>query len=458
MRKIIVILILSISFGISGCDKWLTVQPATMVTPEDLYSTPGGYKDVLIGCYQLMGKLYHYSGSMTTGEIEDLARAWEVKNDSPGDKLGRHEYDDDVVDEEMGKIFKDTYKVIANLSELIKALESQDGILTEKMYSNYLGEALGLRAFLHLELMRIWGPMPSTIRPEKKYLPFVEGIQISPYEYLTYSSYMDLVKRDLDRAEQLLKKDIINIWNPQNEYMNYYAVLAIQARYHFWNGNKAKALDYGNRLLVADTLTQFPLYDASLGGGNNENKTQTAFLSESIWKYHFNSKNSVSLYKYNFYSYVIGELFENNSSDSRLNQWRMDPIVDGEKENRMMLTKFDVEKDPNAGVDDLVSGYVPLIRISEIYLMLMELESLERANELYAEFAKARLISPLSFASKEELTKYIQVEYRREFIGEGQMFFAYKRWGTVRMPRKDRGCGESTYVPPIPKKEFDLTN
>ncbi len=464
MKTIIIIIItLGLSIGISGCDEWLTVQPDTMITPDELYNTPAGFKDALIGCYQLMEGLYIYKGPMITGTIEDLACTWETTKNSVPAKMGLHEYDDQSVDQMMQQIFQSMYKVIANVSELIRALESQDGVLEEKMYSKYMGEARGLRAFLHLELMRLWGPMPSNIRPEVLYLPFVEGIQIAPYKYLTFSTYMKKVQDDLDYAEKLLKKDILDIWHPRVEYMNYYAVLAIQARYHFWMGNKEEALDYGNRLLEPDTLKHFPLYDASLAGtinGDDDEESlarQTAFTKESILRYHYKNNKGIVLSKYNYESYVSKELFEGSGSDSRLYQWRKE-LSDEGKEARMLLTKYDVEKDPQASDDDMVYGFVPLIRISEIYLMLMELESMDRANALYAEFADARGIATKVFTSKGELLNHLQLEYRREFIGEGQMFFAYKRWATVYMPRALRGCGESAYVPPIPRKEFDLSN
>ncbi len=445
MRKIIIIL--SLSLGITGCDKWLTVQPDTMITPDELYKSPEGFRDALIGCYQLMNFLYKYDGPMVTGEIEHLAVAWETTKNTFEENLGLHEYSEKYLDSRMGTIFQNFYKVITNLSELIIAIENNNGVLTDNLYSKYLGETLGLRAFLHMELMRMWGPMPSNVRQSKKYLPFVEKIQVNPYEYLDFNSYMEKVKSDLDRSEVLLKKG--NISSPKAQYINYYAVLAIQARYHLWMGNNQDVLDYGKRLLAEDTLQYFPLREPTEIIGS-----QTAFLKESIWKYNFTSNSSTQLTVYNMESYLSNELFYGAGSDARLNQWRTESSG-GDEENKVYLNKYDFKMD-DEGVE--VGGAVPLIRIAEIYLMLMEVETLDNANELYRKFAESRKIQPVAFATRGALLRQLELEYRREFIGEGQLFFAYKRWGTVTMPRAQRSCGESAYVPPIPTKEFELIN
>ncbi len=441
------IIILCLSIGMVGCDKWLTVQPKTMVTDKEMFSTAQGYQDALIGCYQLMKPLYNYNGPMVITTIESLACVWETTKNSVEEKLGLQDYNDSRVDTKMEFIFQNMYKVIANVSELIKALENDESeVLTEVLYSQYMGEALGLRAFLHLELMRLWGPMPSNVKLNKRYLPFVEGIQVQAYEYIAYQAYMSKIEKDLKRAELLLKKDPLNIWVPKSDFMNYYSILAISARYHFWMGNKEEAIDYGNRLLEVDTLKYFPLQEVA-GGSEGVGP----FLGEAIWKFHYFSKENISTIEYNFEDYVINELFEGNASDIRLSHWRK-KAFDGEKQARMILNKYDkyIMNDETE-----VGGFVPIIRISEIYLMLIELESIDRANELYYDYSKARRISPKTFNTKGEILKQLMLEYRREFVGEGQLFYAYKRWGTSNIPRSKRKNGESSYVPPIPQKEFN---
>ena len=56
--------------------------------------------------------------------------------------------------------------------------------------------------------------------------------------------------------------------------------------------------------------------------------------------------------------------------------------------------------------------------------------------------------------SQEQLTTEIMREYRREFFGEGQMFYTYKRLGEKNMLWKtDREVGEQDYIVPLPSTE-----
>ena len=449
MKKKILSIIFAATIGLCGCDSWLTIQPETLITPEDLYKSPKGFKDALIGCYQLMERNYSYNGEMTTGTLEHLACSWYVTQNSDEEKLNLHEYTDEEVDKKLANIFQSFYKNIANVSELIKAINHNDGVLTQIQHDQYLGEALGLRAFLHLELMRIWGPMPGKVNVSKKYLPFVEQMQIEPYEYLTYDAYMEKVANDLNQAETLLAKRESNLSEPEKQYINYYAILALQARFHFWMGNHEKAMEYGNKLLQPENLSHFPLKDLNI------TDAKEALKNETIWHYAFSSSTSVSLSTwYNYKSYILSELFENQGGDSRINFWGND--YNTEEGVRVFLTKYDVKKENPLDPEEEVVGEVPMIRISEIYLMMIELSELDAANKLYREFCTARNLPVIDATSKGELIQRLKLEYRREFLGEGQLFYHYKRYGTLEMPRCERGCGEDAYVLPIPKKEFDL--
>lgn len=58
MRKKIYNLSIALLLGCSACNDWLTVQPATSILAEDLYTTNDGIKQALNGTYLNMREYY----------------------------------------------------------------------------------------------------------------------------------------------------------------------------------------------------------------------------------------------------------------------------------------------------------------------------------------------------------------------------------------------------------------
>ena len=90
-----------------------------------------------------------------------------------------------------------------------------------------------------------------------------------------------------------------------------------------------------------------------------------------------------------------------------------------------------------------------------MYLIAMEsTASLNEANTLYSTYMTARNVAAGTL-TQEALTAEILREYRREFFGEGQMFYTYKRLGEKNMLWKvDRDVTENDYVVPLPSSEL----
>ena len=81
---------------------------------------------------------------------------------------------------------------------------------------------------------------------------------------------------------------------------------------------------------------------------------------------------------------------------------------------------------------------IPLIRLSEMYLIAIESAPTQNeANALYIPYMKARNVDASPLQQEQLMTEIIR-EYRREFFGEGQMFYTYKRLGIKNMLWKDR--------------------
>ena len=71
---------------------------------------------------------------------------------------------------------------------------------------------------------------------------------------------------------------------------------------------------------------------------------------------------------------------------------------------------------------------IPLIRLAEMYLILIENLPWQEAQEYFNTYRQARGMGVnIGFNSDSEKLQRVEKEYRKEFYAEGQMFYYYKR-------------------------------
>ena len=58
--------------------------------------------------------------------------------------------------------------------------------------------------------------------------------------------------------------------------------------------------------------------------------------------------------------------------------------------------------------------------------------------------------------TSKELSTEIEKEWKKEFLGEGQMFYFYKRLGYTKFPNSSQLIDEKVYVLPIPEDEINV--
>ena len=107
---------------------------------------------------------------------------------------------------------------------------------------------------------------------------------------------------------------------------------------------------------------------------------------------------------------------------------------------------------------------MPLIRMSEMYYMgaecLNQQGKTKDAVELLNTVRRNRGIAEDKMISGgiafKELTKEIEKEWKKEFLGEGQMFYFYKRLGYTKLPNSSLLINEKVYVLPMPEDEINV--
>ena len=137
--------------------------------------------------------------------------------------------------------------------------------------------------------------------------------------------------------------------------------------------------------------------------------------------------------------------------------------VDGEMKEAEMLKIITLDGNNYAifqkymGGDSIYSQIIPMIRISEMYYIKAESKidtDPEQAFQILKDFLEHRGIANPLIRTPREL---LDSEYRKEFFGEGQLFFYYKRLNrkTIKSASgtSDINMGSTQYVVPIPDGE-----
>ena len=263
MKRIDIILVLA--FGITACADWLDVQPKTAIPGDKMFESEAGFKDVLTGFYLKMGSENLYAKELTYGYLELLSGNYDNYPGSKSlDKTQMYEYDGLYLDLK-NKIYLEMYNIIANINNFLKYLEKNRSVIkTNHYYEMMKGEALGLRAFLHFDLLRLFGPVYSANSSEKT-IPYRKELNEKAPPRLTADEVIIHILTDLQEANDLLEQhdpqrfgypDLMDIdydafVNQRQLRMNLYAVKAVLARVYSYKGDeesKGKAVRYAREV------------------------------------------------------------------------------------------------------------------------------------------------------------------------------------------------------------------
>ena len=253
--------------------------------------------------------------------------------------------------------------------------------------------------------------------------------------------------------------------------LNYYAVRAYIARLALYIGDRETALSYAKSVIkeTQEDNQWFPLITRA--AATTPMKQDRIYQSEilfglynlkrgTIFDNTFSNKmgNNVVLRPS---SDNIEALYEDNT---KLNDWRYteqwmtlkDP--DG-NEQKYFVKYMPVDDTDASGVSQGYTYIVPIMRISEMYLIVAECETDE--TEAFSYLNKLRAARGIAMVEPgPDRQKLVEAEFRREFIGEGQLFWFYKRLNLTEIPSCTNfnemvAMQESYYLFSLPQGELD---
>lgn len=462
------------SFLFASCGNWLDVLPQSETDEKEMFETANGYYSSLTGVYINMGSPELYGANLTLTLTEPLGQQYSVNESEPErEKWKNFNYTTTEAQNNLLKVWSKMYNNIVNCNLLISHLREEERTLFEAgVKETLLGEALGLRAYMYFDLIRMFNESLS-VDPNSKKVPYKTDFGLSIGTSFTTSEVLKYMLDDLKEARELLKNHDPIVMDKsyrdkylnfsRNQRMNYYAVCGLMARAYLWQGDYRQAYDNANLVINSGKfrfIEENEIIETDLYG--NELKSDRLFVPELLFGLYTESILEVSRTRYEGLSRDF--LLSTNCyapDDLRLNAWHADNRL-----NKINLVKYQ-RSSSSENSNHYGDPLVPMLKLGEMYLIASEAalndpSINEDPREILNTFKQSRKAIEVAMnASTDEITHEITHEYICEFRGEGQLFWHYKR---INKNAIDNGnylgstiqIAPKAYTFPLPQYEIDF--
>lgn len=467
MKRLKITIVIALGAMIcASCNKWLDVQPNSQIKDSEMFSTESGFKEALAGVYTLLVNESLYTKELRFGMLSVLAQEWESYNTTYNDDAV-YDYDATYPENRIFAIWKGMYNAIANDNLILEAIDEKKSVFTGVNYDVIKGEALALRGFIHFDLLRMFGANYQT-DPVKPAIPYVTAY--SPKQTTQFTVYEVLMKivADLEESLTYLQQDPIFTGQEITEmvdngylknrqlHLNYYAVEGLLARVYLYMGEYDLAESYAKDVINSGKFT-FTKQADLLSGKDYTCAPEHLFAidvadQETISETYFSQEGGTSLFSMS-YSGLL-QLFENNTDDYRY--LYLFSSGTGANLDKRYLAKYNT----STADDSYYRNKMVMIKLSEMYYILAECEN-HGGRSTMSSFNAVRKARGLNLLARDpsDFRSVMTADFRKEFIGEGQLFFYFKRLNVKNIPGSDKNLVEMrAYTFPIPDAEVDAAN
>lgn len=480
MRKIKYILGFCFLLLFTACNDWLDVKPLGQVEEEKMFEDEKGFLQTLTGTYTLLNAESAYGEELTLGMVDEIVHYWNEIS-----KFYDFNYRDSEVEGRLASTWQQMYKAIANTNLVLKNLEGkQPGDLEN--FNLIKGEALGLRAYIHLDLLRLFGPVLKD-GLEQKAIPYHEEFSNQIVKIMTAKEVLEKIEKDLLAAYTLLEEDPVktlgrtynaNLENKDLAYqfrgirMNYYAVCGTLARLYQLKNDAANALKYAGEVLEATDIFQLLKRDDII----QVDRRDLMFQRELIWALYdqnfekkLGSKMGYNKYSIDFpfkeFVYEQADAYGNVADYRSAYLWTEVKMSTAYWIPAKYVRIYGTASAADGSREDKTpwEKLLPMMRLTEMYYIAAEANLENNAPEAYRllnEVRVSRNLDPLPETLKNDrvaLTEQLIYEYQKDTWGEGKLFYFYKHLFHDIITREGNiQATKALFELPIPKDELEF--
>lgn len=459
IKNIAVILGLLI-FGTS-CDNFLDVHPDGEVLGKDLLTDRKGFENAMYGAYATMRTPTLYGKNMSYYTLDIMAQYFSCQGNQGITDLSAFNY---YKNADVKKLFFDIwsgmYQNISYVNNVLINLEKQSPKSLE-LYDIYKGEALGLRAFMHFDLLRLF--TEQTTNNDTKGIVYSTAFSVKPADIISKKDALHRIISELREAERLLdNQELYDLATENDAYLrdrnthfNLHAARATLARVYMTIGNTDSASYYAEKVIKESGLSLVNKTEIAGDIIGTLSKKETIF---GVYSKDFYTNTKADLYDATTFTSLdprrnIQQIYSttDGSNDYRYGAWFL-PTNEG---HRFIKLTDKVQLENGTRPEGQIPG-INLIRLPEMYYIMAECllsQDKEQAMKYFNDVLNSR-----GLASTDELTlSMITDERYKEFIGEGQTFFNMKRLNLdiVNIGEETVPASNAIYVINIPEEEFN---
>lgn len=472
MKKIkyIILLLCTALFTTTSCDDFLDITPDGQVKRDPLLSTPEGIEDAIYGVYSQMRQQTLYGQELYFSTLEILSQTMWCNGNDAITAMSGYKWEHSSVKGMFEGVWTAMYKNISNVNSVLNAPLVESA--TEFPYTLYRGEALGMRAFMHFDLVRLFAEQ-YTVNPEADGIPYATEFSLNTPEFEPLAKNYEHIIADLLEADTLLANEdeyetAGNFMLDRQIHFNRRAVQATLARVYLTMGNKEKAAEYALKVINDGkyTLKEKTEVEDDLAGVLS--RKETIF---GIYHPGFFAVVNAKLQQRTYYSSLdlrgdFMTLYEKDVAGFDVRTTAYFSLLGVGDDAQYRLCKFtDIYELGNVAASrpaDLILG-INMIRVPEMYYIAAEalLDSdYDTSLRLYNDVRQHRGLDPLG-EDKELTVELINDERYKEMIGEGQTYFNMKRQNLPILSHDGKTTyqpSEGIYVVPIPDSEKENRN